>query len=582
MKKIFLASIMMLFCITTATADVTINIDVTQVGPIDLTSNTVKEKVGKDEQSSYRVVGSYNGLPPMYAGEKVTGQSWTYTISSGLNVTCSPESGSTESATFTASSSYSGTYTITITMKLIFTIAKYKSDMQTVESTRQSDEYSKTTAATLDVWGKLQINAPDYLPVQSEYQQVTITANATLTGGTLTLTATDKLKLYENRTSDNGSNSLTLTLTNNIATCYLASSNSPSENTSDQTLTASYSGTNVESTTKDLTVYKLTIEAPNKMVDIGNGNFAVPVMYNDDHDCGLEYTANWNCGNNCSKTSLGSQYLPDTHRELEPVWDYLYAGIYAEDDLVAVKVEIKPTDMAGDVTVKPSGSNIRIWKQSNKGDKNSIITEKIYNVSELPQTIYVEGIEVGADSVTAKYTPPQNKTIAQTKTLSIEVVSLVEEQNGTRKIINNNATPIDFTVKGGLFFRGKFAWTVPNHNNTASIGSSSSISVTYGASNCNVTLPEDAAHRRFTTTISVSIDGKLTLDRTIRVAQATYQGTAVAAGEYDRRIEVIGLATSPSGFANTELPDVVDTQFTQEWFEKNIREIGQKVPRQNL
>jgi hypothetical protein len=131
-------------------------------------------------------------------------------------------------------------------MNVILTITKYKSDMQTVESTRQSDEYSKTTTVTLDVWGKLTISADEYLPINSTRWTVTVTADATLTGGTLTLVATDKLKLYASETGGTESNSLTLTLTNNTATCYVASGDSPSENASDQTLTATYNGTNIE------------------------------------------------------------------------------------------------------------------------------------------------------------------------------------------------------------------------------------------------------------------------------------------------------------------------------------------------
>ncbi|MDR1270821.1 MAG: hypothetical protein LBK82_15000 [Planctomycetaceae bacterium] len=574
MKTIFLASVMTLFCVATAVADVTVSINnVKQTGPTDSSGN-VREKVDKDEQASYSLTGSYNGLPPMNAEERVTGSAWEYTISSGSNVTCSPKTGTGNSATFTASSSNSGTYTITITMKVILTITKYKSDMQTVESTYESQEYSKTTTVTLNVWGKLTIAAPDYLPVQSERKEVKITVNTTLTGaltdGTLTLTATDKLKLYVNEEGGTGSNSLNLILTNNAATCYVASGNSPSENASDQTLTATYSGTNVESAIKDLTVYKLTIEAPDKMVDIGNGKFAVPVMFNDDHDCGKEYTADWNCGVNCSSVLAGSKCSEDTHRELEPVWDYLYAGTCEnENDLVSVKIDITPTDMAGDVKVKPIGSeknsktvfNIRIWENSKKGDKSSIITEKTYSVSELPQTIYVEGIAIGKDSITATYIPPQNKTVEQTKILDIEIVSLIETQMiqineldiygketikniPVRKIINENKKPITFTVKGGSDFNGKFAWT---ESSISPLGISDSITLSFGETGCDVPLPEDAPHRRFTSTVSVSIDdGKLKLSRTIRVAQDNYHGKAVAETLTDRRKEVPTLATLPT------------------------------------
>jgi hypothetical protein len=220
--------------------------------------------------------------------------------------------------------------------------------------------------------------------------------------------------------------------------------------------------------------------------------------------------------------------------------------------------------MAGDVKVKPTGSNLRIWKNAKKGDKNSIIADKTYSVSELPQTMYVEGIKNNSDSISAEYIPPQNKTVGQTKMLDFGVVSLIETQmtkvettdtSGTkvttnvpqRKIINENTKPITFTVEGGNVFIGKYNWTVPGHNNAANIGTSSVITVTYGASGCNVTLPEDAANRRFTTTVSVTLDnGKLNLSRTIRVAQATYQGTAVATTLTTRRTEVPTLVTLPT------------------------------------
>ncbi|MDR1483311.1 MAG: hypothetical protein LBT09_00655 [Planctomycetaceae bacterium] len=406
MRKIFLVSVLMLLCVTTAMADVTIYIDVSQVGPVDLTTDEIEEKVSKNEQASYSLAGSYNGLPTMNAEEKVTGESWSYTISSGSDVTCNPKSGSSESATFTALSGTTGTYTITITMELILTITKYKSDMTTVVSTRESEKYSKTTTVTLDVWGRLRITMPEYLPVNSVRYEVTVTiddevaadGNTTPVSGNITLTATDKLLLYQNSTDGTGSNSLTLPIVDNKITCYIAAGDTPSNNASDQNLTATHDTPNTEPAKKDATVYELKIEAPGKMVNIGGGNFTVPVMFNDDHDCGLEYTANWKCSEYCPEPS---QCKPaDLHRELEPVWDNMYIGkCDKEDDLVAFKVEIKPTDMAGDVTVKLLTSNIRIWKQSNKGDRNSIITEKIYSVSELPKTLYIEGIKAELEKI---------------------------------------------------------------------------------------------------------------------------------------------------------------------------------------
>jgi hypothetical protein len=291
------------------------------------------------------------------------------------------------------------------------------------------------------------------------------------------------------------------------------------------------------------TVYELILTAPGKMVEMSPGVFHVPVMLNDNHNCSLEYTATWNCSANCPDGCTAD------HRELEPVWDLLYMGSYNEPDLVSFHLEMKPNTMPGSVTLKAvnGGSNVRLWQNANKGSKSTIITiPKNYNISTFPTDFYAEGIQTGDVTFEAKYNPPQNVNANATKTLDAHVVSLIEKQGGVRKIINANATPIDFTVDGGSAFNGKIAWTVPSHNNSSSLGTSNAISVSYGATGCNVTLPENAANRRFSTTVGVSIDGKLIMQRNLRVAQATYQGTAVATTTPARRTEVPGLAGLPA------------------------------------
>jgi hypothetical protein len=328
-----------------------------------------------------------------------------------------------------------------------------------------------------------------------------------------------------------------------------------------QYLTLTHDKSNAEDKLK-VTVYELILEAPGKMVEMSPGVFHVPVLLNDNDNYGQNYTANWNCTVNCPDGCTAD------HRELEPVWDMNYIGSYSEPDLVQLKLEMKPNTMPGSVTLKTTSgaSNIRLWQNANKGSKSAIITiPKTYNIPNLPVDFYAEGIVTGDVTFEAQYNPPQNINVNATKTLNAHVVSLVERQGGVRKIINANATPINFTVEGGSAFNSKIAWTVPSHNNSASLGTNNAVSVTYGATGCDVTLPENAANRRFTTTVGVSIDGKLTMQRNIRVAQATYQGTAVATTTPARRTEVAGLTAPPAGFNNTE----PSGQYSQAWFETN-------------
>jgi hypothetical protein len=459
-------------------------------------------------------------------------------------------------------------------MNVVLTITKYKSDMQTVESTRQSDKYSKTTTVTLDVWGKLTISADDFLPVKSVRRPVTVTIDTPLTEGNFTLTVSDKLRLYSSEIEnpfgqEAGVKSMTWSATISPKTYYVVSDDSPSGKMDDQKLTVTYSGTNVESVTRDLTVYELKVDAPNKTVQNSGGLMALPIMFNDDHDCGKEYTANWNCDTSCPNKKCPD----DTHRELEPVWDYLYIGNYADDDLVAVDISFEPKDMTGTVKVKPRGTNIRVWKNVNKGDKNSILSEQSYNISELSKKFYIEGINIGSDSLTAEYKSKTGSGLERISSLLIEVVSLIEKQNGKREIINANMVPINFTVDGGDDFNGKFTWTVPNHKFVSSLKSDNSISVSYGETGADATLLEnnEDANRRFETTVSVSIDGKLQLNRKIRVAQKIFHGSEVASTLSGRRTEVPGLIASlPKGFADTELPDNKTTLGSQKWFEEKF------------
>ncbi|MDR1923341.1 MAG: hypothetical protein LBQ66_03110 [Planctomycetaceae bacterium] len=598
MLRFLLTTTLVLLCFSQAIADVTVDVKIDQTAPLDA-DGKISTKVGINKDATFSVRASYNGEPPLNAEEKVTDQSWTYSIADVANVTSNPKNGTTKDFDLTVSGSKPGTYTITITMSVKLTIKKHASDGTTVVSTRESDEYTGTANVTIDVWGKLTITTSDFIMVdEKKRHEVKIESDSTLTEGVFTLTASNKLKLYENRDTppfegvpDPPSDSLSWEATTASKTYYMRG-DSVSGTINDQTLTAKYSGKNIESTTKKVTVYDFEIDAPGKVI-VKESKKYVPVMFNDDsdfvgkHSGDKTYTSNWDCATKCP-TKGNAKCPDDKHRELEPVWDYLYIGEYTDDDLVECKVDIKPADMKeaavnGEVKISSSDANIRIWKQKNKGDKGSIIpdmsnipdeSKKNYKASDLPLTVYVEGIKAGKDALRAEYTTSTGQVASgEYGWLSIGVVALIATQNGKQKIINANISPIKFTVEGGGDFDTKFTWTVSQTLNPGTtLGKNNTISLKYGETGCDVTLPEDAANRRFTSEVTVSIDGKLTLKRTVRVAQATYQGSPVKTTIDDRRIEVIGLVNVdklPTGFDNTETPDDdKNKEYSQKWFEK--------------
>ena len=296
--------------------------------------------------------------------------------------------------------------------------------------------------------------------------------------------------------------------------------------------------------TTGATVYKLTLEAPGKTINLktppDDPEYAAPVMLNDNQNnpkkiYGRTYTIpatpttseqppTWDCSVNCpGNTSAGSVCVLG-HRELEPVWDLHYIGqVNEENDLLHVSLSFAPAHVDNpplDVKLTLSGKDkVRLWKAANKGQRGDIIddlpTYKTHSTSpsvlKLPANFYVEGINIGASVFTAEVELPNGKTVDEK--LTAHVVSLVEDQGG-RKVIYEcsppeslnpgwpnptldpstllapaGSRPIKFTVMGGEGFNGKglYKWTVPNRIlNVASfpelppLESDNSISVSYG------------------------------------------------------------------------------------------------------
>jgi hypothetical protein len=143
-----------------AFAGVTVYVDMKQTGPVD-SNGEVQVRVGKNVNATYSATAGYNGQPTLHAEEEVTGESWTFSVSSSADVNYNPNSGNGNSVTVTASSAKAGTYTITVTFSLTFTIKTPQKDTQgnyvydvnnnQLFTTRSDGPYSGSGSATLNV-----------------------------------------------------------------------------------------------------------------------------------------------------------------------------------------------------------------------------------------------------------------------------------------------------------------------------------------------------------------------------------------------------------------------------------------------
>jgi hypothetical protein len=137
-----------------AQTDVEVYVDVVQTGPTDSSFN-VKLQFGTAEQGTYRISGGYNGTPILHSEETIIKTSWTYKITPNNDVNCSPQEGTSAIAIITASSSKVGIHTVTITMKVEFTIEKNVPGGQT---TTRTETYSKDGSIIVNITsGKLKV-----------------------------------------------------------------------------------------------------------------------------------------------------------------------------------------------------------------------------------------------------------------------------------------------------------------------------------------------------------------------------------------------------------------------------------------
>ena len=311
-----------------------------------------------------------------------------------------------------------------------------------------------------------------------------------------------------------------------------------------------------------VTVFKLCAEVANAN-DATKAVPGTPLMLNDDWDCGKPYTA----------TGGG-------HNKCEPIWDkdYTDGEVATENDLMKVKLWLKPTDLkpdtgAANVKFKVTGSGTRLWPKASKGAASAIITipaaEQDYAIADLPKELYAEGKDLGRDVMELTY--EHNPTAKYTDTANVDVITLIESQGGTRKVIDAYNSNIDYEVKSSaaLDTNYKFYWDLDG-NGTRNGGAWESMTtnpatIKYSAAASgtgNVQLPSDAAHRRQEYDIGVKVKGwetagGLVLTRHIRVALDTYTGTATATTAAARQTEVAGLTTPPASFTDTGYVDTI-------------------------
>lgn len=292
----------------------------------------------------------------------------------------------------------------------------------------------------------------------------------------------------------------------------------------------------------------------------GRVEYRAPVALNDDHDTGLQYTAKrfWDCFRNCPDGAVCD------HRTLEPVWDHLYVGgrVEAEDDLL--KLEIHPPAGAGPAAsvrfaVLEGGECVRLWRHPKKGAKRDILPNSgtVLSRSDLPAGIYVEGIRSG----TAKVACEPADGSAPAFILWIDVIRLVESQQGARKVIYD-AGDVTFALEPEAVLRspayaGKIVWSGDSDGK----GLQRRV-VRYDPG-------DEAALRRAIYRPRVVVNGDLAFETPIRVRQRTWTGSPVATTTAARRREVESLLTMPRhGLMDTALPNKSSVIYSQAWFEQ--------------
>lgn len=450
MKRIFLTSILMLLCTAAAVAEVEVQVSILQTGPKDTKTGQVLTKVAVNKNATFRVKASYNGEPNLNAEEKVTGTSWKYHIYTAVDnvtdddITCNKSSGTEKEFTFTASAKKAKQYFIQVRMYLILTITKYKSDMQTVVSTRQSTEYMGYDIVELDVWNKLSIyTGKKYIPLKSalntDRYPVTVNIESTQVGQ-ITLTASDGVKLFENDTGGNELTSHSWPASIASKTLYMQGvKTSTKEN--DQKLTASFSTENVDKVISNVTVVEVKIDTirwfdkrlPERVpvtmtyyptdIKVGtlqlSGDKDLFIFYNKVRSVAQTYNSFWLLPQNGSTVTLyakastvgnGKLQLEHNTSGAKAEVETGVCGVDVRVDGIEEKSEVRPGAFLGvakrksmELIVEPKsinddvtlqlGANLKLFDAKTGGNE---ITARTWKANQIPSDIYLEGTSVSS------------------------------------------------------------------------------------------------------------------------------------------------------------------------------------------
>jgi len=280
-------------------------------------------------------------------------------------------------------------------------------------------------------------------------------------------------------------------------------------------------------------VVLLTITSPG-IDDARRVSHGAAVAVNDDTDNGLNFGPAPGGG----------------HRELEPIFDLdHFEDTPKEDDLLPIKIDLKPNTVSGDVELKRTAGAadlIRIWPKKTKGKKAEVIALPAkFPAGTLPKELFIEGLKPGQVTLEVSFAAPTGPV---TDKLVVNVVELVETQGGTRKILYDYNSAIQFKVNGAPA-NYTFEWDLDGdgafNTATAEVGKTTdTVTVKYGpaAAADTVQLDQTVANIRKAFPVKAKMTGGLVLQvkgRTIaaggaetlgiRVALNTNQGTALPA-----------------------------------------------------
>ncbi len=272
------------------------------------------------------------------------------------------------------------------------------------------------------------------------------------------------------------------------------------------------------------------------------------VMLNDDND----------------NNNVYPDPAPAPHRPLEPVWDLEETELSPEeDDLMGITIVCQQCDPNGTVRLEVTGGSttIRLWPRASKGPRSDIISvPKDFPINSLPQSVFVEGMKIGAAGLKLTYKPAGGSMVSDK--VNIHVVSLIERQGSARRVINVYNSAIRYEVDGGTN-QFRYSWdlngdgdrtTDPFEINT---DTKRTVQVSYGPaeSASSVLLPRDHAHHRQTYNVSVQLTGGLILYRPVRVALDNFYGTplmGVTVAQRQTEVAAIAASLNPSfSFDNT-------------------------------